>query len=207
MKLSGESKLFIGIFLVTIVIIGVAVFFFSRPAATYSKEELLPSSIVTKGNSQAKVYLVEFSDFQCPACGSYKPTIDKIIEENKDKMLFGYRHFPLSQHQFAVPAAYASEAAAEQGKFWDMYDFLFANQENLSNDKIKEGAQKIGLDMNKFEEGLKSESIQNKVAKDMTDGNKFGVDATPTFFLNGTKLDLFSKDDLENAVKKAISSS
>ncbi|TAL82131.1 MAG: hypothetical protein EPN88_00015 [Bacteroidetes bacterium] len=207
MRLSGESKLFVGIFLVTIIIIGIAVLFFSQPAATYSKEELLPSGVVTKGNVQAKVYLVEFSDFQCPACVSYKPTVDKIVEENKDKMLFGYRHFPLSQHQFALPAAYASEAALEQGKFWEMYDFLFTNQENLADDKMKEGAQKIGLDMNKFDDAIKSETIQNKVTKDMTDGNKFGVDATPTFFLNGSKLDLLNKDDLENAVKKAISSS
>lgn len=207
MRLTVESKLFLGIFLITMVIIGIAVIFLSRPTSKYSREEMLLPTAITKGNDQANVYLVEFSDFQCPACKTFKPTVKKITEDYKDELIFGYRHFPLVQHSYAQKAAYASEAAGKQGKFWEMYEFLFENQEQLSDEKIRQGAEKIGLSMDQFEISMKSDEIRNKVAKDVSDGNRFGVNATPTFFLNGEKLELFSKDDLENAIKKAINKS
>lgn len=205
MNITSETKIFLGIILATVVIIIGALFFFSKPTPSITREEMIPPGITATGSADAKVYLVEFSDFQCPACGAFKPYVDEIRMSHKDKLLFAYRHFPLSQHQFALPAAYAAEAAGEQGKFWEMYDFLFSNQEKLSDEKIAEGAKLLGLDLKKYGEDTKSEKIKNKIEKDLSDGQKFGVNATPTFFLNGQKLELASFGDLKKAVDEALS--
>lgn len=204
MKLTGETKLFIGIIISTLIIIGVALTLFSKPESTFTKDELLPATTEVKGNPNAKVYLVEFSDFQCPACKSFKPTVDSIFIKYKDKLVFGYRHFPLSQHLFAQKAAQTAEAAGEQGKFWEMYDYLFTNQSNFSDQFFSEAATNVGLDKSKFDKDIDSEAIKNKITKDISVGQKLGVDSTPTFFLNGKKLTLFSFDDLLKAVDEAV---
>lgn len=205
MNITSETKIFLGIILATVVIIIGALFFFSKPAPSITREEMVPPGTTATGSADAKVYLVEFSDFQCPACGAFKPYVDEIKASYMDKLLFAYRHFPLQQHQFAAPSAYAAEAAGEQGKFWEMYDFLFTNQEKLSDEKIKEGAQMLGLDLKKYEEAVKSDKIKSKIDKDLSDGQKFGVNGTPTFFLNGQKLELASFGDLKKAVNDAVS--
>lgn len=204
MRFTSETKIFLGIILATVVIIGAGIAVFSKPKPVFTKEEMIPPQSATQGFKEAKVYLAEFSDFQCPACGAFKPYVDQIKDTYKDKLLFAYRHFPLSQHQFAKAAAYAAEAAGEQGKFWEMYDFLFSNQEKLSDGKIAEGAKFLNLDLNKYDEAIKSDKIKNKIDKDLSDGQKFGVNATPTFFLNGQKLELSSFSDLKKAVDEAL---
>lgn len=206
MKLTGESKFFIGIILVTLLIVVAGIVLMSRPAQTFSKSDLIPASAHTYGNKDAKVYLVEFSDFQCPACGSFYPVVKDITEKNKDELLFVYRHFPLTQHPQAMPAALASEAAAEQGKFWEMHDYLFENQDSLDEAMIIKGAEELGLDKDKFEKAFKDKKYEDVVTKDIADGNRFGVNSTPTFFLNGQKLTLNSQSDLEKAVSEAIKS-
>ena len=204
MNITGETKIFIGIALATVVIIVGGIFFFSKPTPLYTKEDLISAEATAVGPKDAKVYLVEFSDFQCPACKSLKPYVDEIKTSYKDKLLFAYRHFPLQQHQFARSSAYAAEAAGEQGKFWEMYDFLFANQEKLSEEKIAEGVKLLGLDLKKYDEDFKSEKIKNKIDKDLADGQKVGVNGTPTLFLNGKKLELADFTDLKKAVDEAI---
>lgn len=204
MNITSETKIFLGIILSTVVIIIGAVFFFSKPVPSITRAEMIPEGTTATGSASAKVYLVEFSDFQCPACGAFKPYVDEIRNTYKDKLLFAYRHFPLQQHQFARPAAYAAEAAGGQGKFWQMYDFLFTSQEKLSDEKIIEGAKLLGLNMQKYDEAAKSEKIKNKIDKDLSDGQKFGVNATPTFFLDGQKLELASFGDLKKAVDEAL---
>lgn len=203
MRFSSETKIFLGILVSTVAIIGIGLAIFSKPDKAFTKEEMIPSDATAVGSKDAKTYLVEFSDFQCPACGAFKPYVDEIKTTYKDKLLFAYRHFPLQQHQFAKPSAYAAEAAGEQGKFWQMYDYLFTNQEDLSDKKIADGAKLLGLDLKKFGEDIKSEKIKNKVDKDLSDGQKFGVNGTPTFFLNGQKLELSSFSDLKKAVEAA----
>jgi len=205
MNISSDTKIFLGIILATVVIIVGAVFFFSKPVPSFTKAELIPPDSAATGSADAKVYLVEFSDFQCPACGAFKPYVDQIRGAHKDKLLFAYRHFPLQQHQFARLSAYAAEAAGEQGKFWEMYDFLFANQEELSDEKIAQGAKALNLDLKKYDAAVKSDKVRNKIEKDLSDGQKFGVNATPTFFLNGKKLELSSFADLKSAVEEALS--
>lgn len=206
MRLSGESKFFITIALSTVLIVGVGIFFMSRPAKVLERSDLLPNTANIQGAKDAKTYLVEFSDFQCPACGAFYPKVKEIVEKNKDKMVFTYRHFPLDQHKQALPAALAAEAAGEQGKFWEMHDYIFENQDSLSEEFLLAAAEKLGLDREKYEKTFKENKYQDKINKDQSDGVKFGVNATPTFFLNGKKLDLFSQSDLESAVSESIKS-
>ncbi len=204
MQLTGETKLFLGLILATVLIVVIGVVAYSRPEPVLKKEEMITSTSHTRGNKDAKNYLVEFSDYQCPACGAFKPLVDQIVEKYKDKLLFAYRNFPLAQHEFAESAAEVAEAAGEQGKYWQMHDYLFANQANLSDEIYQTGAQKIGLDMDKFNEALKSGKFKSLIQDDISYGVAHGVNSTPTFFLNGRKLSLFNQSDLETEVAKAI---
>ena len=204
MSISGESKFFIGIGLATILIVVIGIAVMSKPAPVLEKSQLIPASASITGNKDAKTYLVEFSDFQCPACKSFHPLVKALVEKNREKLVFSYRHFPLDQHQQAMPAALASEAAGEQGKFWEMHDYLFDNQESLSEEFLLASWEKLGLDKEKFEKAFKEKTYKDKILKDLADGRKFAVDATPTFFLNGKKLELFSQNDLEKTVSEAI---
>lgn len=149
----------------------------------------------TKGNLESQVTLVEYSDFQCPACAAYYSLTKQLMEEFGDRIKFTYRHFPLRQiHINADLASRATEAAGKQSKFWEMHDLLFENQSSWSEsrdaDKIFEGyASKIGLNVEQFKSDIKSKEVAEKVQKDYESGVASGVNGTPTFFLNGKKLD------------------
>lgn len=211
MKLTGESKVLLGILATTIAFIGVAVLFFSKPAPTpklYPREALIAVDSHTTGNASVSAYLVEFSDFQCPACRVFAPTVDTLVSKYSDKLLFAYRHFPLEQHAFAINASLAAEAAGKQGKFWEMYTLLFANQEKFSDAPWKDLANQLGLNLDQFEiDTLNPERkalLLAKIEQDRTTGIALGVNATPTFFLNGSKLTIASPGDLQKAVEEAI---
>jgi protein-disulfide isomerase len=203
-QMNTELKIITGTIVASIIIIGAGVFYTTRPAPEYTSQELLTQQTAVLGAQNTKVQLVEFSDFQCPACGAYKPAVDSILKEYKNEISFGYRHFPLMQHPFAEYAAYASEAAGKQGKFWEMYDYLFARQATLSKEVIDSGAESMGLDMTQYRKDVDSSEIKAKVEKDKADGAKFGVNSTPTFFLNGKKLQLTGPDSLKQAVEQAV---
>jgi thiol-disulfide isomerase/thioredoxin len=148
-----------------------------------------------KGNKEAKVILVEYSDFQCPFCANYAPITKKVAEEFNDKIALIYRHFPLIQHNNAHLAARASEAAAKQGKFWEMHDLIFENQNQWSDaknalDKFIQYAKDLNLDIEAFKTDINSKEVRDKVDSDYKSGLSFGVNGTPTFFLNGRKLNL-----------------
>lgn len=211
MKLTSETKLFLGILVATVGIIAGAVFLFSKPTPTLPREALLPEGTHTKGNPQAQVYLVEFSDFQCPACIAAKPYVDQIVEKYKDRLVFGYRHFPLPQHPYAQVAAYFAEAAGKQGKFWDVYDKLFeifANNGTLSEEQVASAAGEFNLDIQALTkvwgDPKAMDEIHEKVASDVSYATSIGVNSTPTFFLNGKKLNLTTLDDLEVQVNNVI---
>ena len=157
----------------------------------------------TKGSASAKVSIVEFSDFQCPACGAFYPTEKKLLAEFGDVVRFTYRHFPLPQHPFAQKAAEASECAAEQGKFWEMHDKMFENQENLTIDDLKSYASQLGLDTAKFNSCLVGGKYATEVALDQSFGNSIGINATPTVFINGEKQDDTSYVALKSAIQNA----
>ena len=148
------------------------------------------------GNKSSKVVLMEFSDFQCPACGAYYPIIKQVISNYSNKIQFVYRNFPLSQHPNALPAAKAAEAASLQGKYWEMHNLLFTNQNtwaDKSNSEVEQTfasyAQTLGLDLVKFKADEASSAVESKIQNDYQSGIQAGVDATPTFYLDGKKLD------------------
>ncbi len=143
-----------------------------------------------KGNINAELTLIEYSDFQCPACAAYYPMVKQLVEEYKDQILFAYRHFPLSSiHKNATLAAQAAEAAGLQKKFWDMHDLLFENQASWSaqlrpTKTFISYASQLGLDTVKFEADLTSAEVIKQVEKDYESGLAAGINATPTFALN-----------------------
>lgn len=185
-----DNWLYIAIGVVTLFFVGAGVFLFtseSKPIEV-SEAALVKKDSQVLGSRDAKVKIVEFSDFQCPACRAAHPIVKQVVEEYGDKILFVYRHFPIViSHPYALKAAEASEAAGEQGKFWEYHDLIFDNQENMTSKDLIAHAKKLNLDMKKFEEALNSGKFKDKVTGDMDDGGKFGVTATPTFFINGQK--------------------
>lgn len=166
-----------------------------------------------KGNKEAKVTLIEYSDFQCPACGSYYPILKKVSEDWGAQVRFAYRHFPLSRHKNAKLAATVAEAAGEQGQFWEMHDLIFQNQSDWSEEKnaaviFAKYAQDLGLNLAQFQTDIASEEIKTKIENDYKSGVQAGVDATPTFFLNGKKLATpRNYDEFKNAIGQVLGQS
>lgn len=148
---------------------------------------------IVKGNRDASVILVEYSDFQCPACRGYYPIVAALTEEFGESIAFVYRHFPLvTIHAYADLAARAAEAAGKQGKFFEMHDELFDNQSSWSTSQPRETivgyAEELGLDVVQFEIDLESDEVKDKVRADRASGQRARVNSTPTFFLNGEKI-------------------
>jgi len=138
------------------------------------------------GGADAGVVIVEFSDFQCPVCGRAYPVVKQVEAAYGDSIKLVYKHFPIRQiHPFAQKAAEASECANEQGKFWEMHDILFQNQNALDIASLKQYARDIGLDSSAFNACLDSGSKVGAVAKDYQEGTALGVSGTPTFYING----------------------
>jgi len=167
----------------------------------------------TKGDKEALAALIEYSDFQCPACGSYYPILKKITEDLGAKVRFAYRHFPLPQHKNAKLAATVAEAAGKQGKFWEMHDLIFQNQSDWSEEKnaavlFAKYAKDIGLDLARFQTDIASDEIKAKIENDYKSGVKAGVNSTPSFFLNGKKMDNpRNYDEFKNAIEQAFGQS
>src|SRR3989344_4635942 len=157
------------------------------PAPVIDMQALLDDDAV-EGSANAPVTIIEFSDFQCPFCSSfYNSALTQIrkdyVETGKVKII--YRDFPLSFHPEAQKAAEAAECAKDQGKFWEMHDKLFENQQTLSLSNYKAWAKELGLDSAKFNQCLDSGSKAAEVANDQQDGAAAGVGGTPSFFING----------------------
>lgn len=202
MKLSDDAKIFIGIALFTILIVVGGVVVLSKQqtvqqeqqSKVYNKSDLIAADSWSRGNKEARVWIVEFSDFQCPACGAIQPVIQQVLNSYKDKILFVYRNYPLPAHKFAQNAGLAAEAAGEQGKFWDYHDKLFANQAAWSSESdpsktFIQYAKDIGLDTDKFTRSLNEKKGAAHIQEDVNAGNNVGITATPTFFINGTRFD------------------
>ncbi len=198
-KFSTETKIFLGIILGTIALIGGAALLLGKSTPT-DTSGLVRNNSHFLGSQNAKVTIVEFSDFQCPACKAAQPTVTAVLQKYKDKIRFVYREFPLPSHEFGMIAAQGAEAAGLQGKFWEMHDKLFEKSPDLSKDKLISYAMELGLDPAKFAADLDSDAVRQIVLDDQADGNKASLEVTPTFFINGTKfdggmsLDEFSKE-------------
>lgn len=149
-----------------------------------------------KWAKNSKHVLVEYSDLQCPACAAFHDIIQKQIESDKNitgRITFVYRNYPLPMHQYAVKAAYAAEAAGKQGKYFEMSDKMFTSQSEWSTKDptayFENLAKSLKLNVEQFKKDRDSEEVKNKVQADIQSGNAADVSATPTFYLDGKKLD------------------
>jgi protein-disulfide isomerase len=143
-----------------------------------------------QGPDDAPVTLVEFGDFECPHCGRAYPIIKEVQSLLGDKLLFVFRHFPITtSHPHAQHAAEAAEAAGAQGKFWEMHDILFENQHALDDSDLAEYARMIGLDLRRFVADMRVHKYAQHVREDFRSGILSGVNGTPTFFINGLRYD------------------
>ena len=137
-----------------------------------------------RGNKKASVILLEFSDYQCPFCGRVQPTISRLINDYKDRVAFGYRHFPLSFHKEADEAAIAAECAREQDKFLELHLLLYIRQKAQTSSDLKNYAREIKVrSPEKFDKCLDSEKFRGLVEQDIKDGSKLGITGTPGFLI------------------------
>ena len=144
-----------------------------------------PEGYPYKGNPDAKVTVVEYSDYQCPFCRRAEPTVSQLLTEYGDKIRFVYRDYPLQFHQRAMPASIAAHCGAEQGKYWQFHENLMKEQGDLSDDDLKKRATAIGLDGAKFAACFEAKKVQPAIDVAFKEGQSLGVTGTPSFFVNG----------------------
>jgi NhaA family Na+:H+ antiporter len=156
-----------------------------------------------RGPADAPVTLVEYGDFQCPYCGDAYPVVTALIARFGERLRFAFRHMPLGDiHPRAPAAARAAEAAAAQGRFWEMHDRLFEHQNELSDRQLRGHAEAIGLDLERFERDLTDPTIGRRVDEDYASGARSGVPSTPRFFVNNViHLGSPSLNELEEAIE------
>lgn len=192
----------------------VALFVWGAKAPTLNppltQNEVYPLDNV-KGNKVSKTVLIEYSDFQCPACRSYYLITKQLMVEFGDKIAFVYRHFPLTNiHPNAELAARAAEAAGKQNEFWGMHDLLFEKQSEWSNSSNPEPlfekyAALLGISVEQFKTDFNSVEVKNFVKAERAYAIKSGLNATPTFFLNGEKIENpKTVDEFRALIRKAL---
>jgi protein-disulfide isomerase len=214
--MTQETKILLGIGLSTVLIIVGAAFFLGKPmpqgqnSNTKADQKLvLGQDAQSKGQANAKITLVEFGDYQCPACGAAHFVVKDILTTYGKDVKFVFRNFPLSRHKNAVPGATAAEAAAKFNKFWEMHDKLYESQQEWSESKDPKSifvgyAKTLGIDEEAFEKAMDDNGIASKIQKDQSDGDTLGVNSTPTFYINNEKIDNFNtlKAEVEKRLKK-----
>jgi len=199
------------IFGVVILLLGASIVY-SQQASQEANEGVVIEPHV-KGNADASVTLTEYSDFQCPACGQFYPYVKDVLDKHGDSIRFEYKHFPLiTLHQFALPAARASEAAGQQGEFFAMHDMLFENQTTWSQAKSPDAyfikyAEELGLDVSLFKKHLSSSVIEDSIKKSFSEAQALGLTGTPSFYLNGEKMVYTTYEDFNAQIDAAVSAS
>ena len=180
----------------------------AAPAAA-QRPQIDPNKVYTisttdapaKGPKDAKITIVEFSDYQCPFCSQAEPLMDQVLEAYPKDVKRVYKQFPLTSiHPNALPASKAAVAAGKQGKFWEMHKKLFENQRELSPDNYKKWAKELGLDMARFEKDMNSPEVQAQIDRDAADARSAEVSGTPTIFVNGKRLQQRSLDGFKQAI-------
>lgn len=163
------------------------------------------SSRPAKGNPNALVLVEEFADLQCPACGAaHGRIVEPLLDKYGSDIRFEHKHFPLrSIHRFALDASEMSECAADQGKFWEYVEIAFTNQKDLSLESLVEWAEVLGLDADKAERCWKTHSKRDTVLADYKEGRDREVSGTPSFFVNGERVET-GFDTLSEAIDKAL---
>lgn len=187
----------------------------NKPTQTYFPEiNVVSKTDLIKWSPDKKNILVEYSDFQCPACKNFHDFLQEFESSSSanflitKKITLVFRHFPLYQiHPTSMDAAYAAEASALQGKFWEMDDQLFGKQDSWSTSanprqEFINMASEIKLDIEKFKSDMDSKVVKDKVQADLASGNKAEINSTPTFFFNGNKIELTTLDEFKKLLLK-----
>jgi protein-disulfide isomerase len=190
------SKRFIAVVVVCILVL-IGIFALTNKndnAKTGSTNNSAKPSNHTVGGGKSGVTLLEYGDFQCPACGAFYPVVKNVVTKYQNDITFQFRNFPLTQiHPNAFAGARAAEAAALQGKFWEMHDLLYENQTTWSQATspitfFDNYAQQLNLDITKFKSDYNSAAVNNTINADIKAGQAIGADSTPTFVLNSKKI-------------------
>lgn len=188
--------------ILAVVVLGLgALFFLTKPdesgGGSFSGDAaILQEDDHVKFDNDHKIVLIEYGDLQCPSCRSYFPIAAQVAEKYKDQVSFVFRHFPLiSIHPNAFAASRAAEAASNQGKFWEMHDQLFETQTSWGQVATNQQtlfetyAEQLGLDMEQFRADYASQAVADRINRDVSSAKQFSITGTPTFVLNGEKLD------------------
>ncbi|MCJ7805747.1 DsbA family protein [Patescibacteria group bacterium] len=201
--MSKETKTLLAIGAATLIILFGGIFLMSRSNKSSSNTSQVPanSQLLVRSDSyktatdsaSAKVTVVEFGDFECPACQEAHPVTKQMLKDYDGKVNFVFRNFPLPQHTKAQISSEAAEAAGAQDKYWEMYDKIYENPGEWENsesplDVFSGYAKDIGLDVTKFENDVKANKFSNKIQQDMADGIALGINSTPTFYINGQQM-------------------
>jgi protein-disulfide isomerase len=176
------------------------------PTATGKLKPPVGANDHIQGPADAPVTVVEYGDYECPYCGEAYPVVKALQERLGDQVRFMFRNFPLNQaHPHAEHAAEAAEAAGAQGKFWEMHDLLYENQDALEDDDLLKYAKALRLDLPRFVKEMEAHHYAERVREDFRSGVRSGVNGTPTFFINGTRHDgPFDLASLLAAIKEAV---
>ncbi|MCA9357881.1 thioredoxin domain-containing protein [Candidatus Kaiserbacteria bacterium] len=193
--------------IICVALFGGAIWYSGSSAEQYN-EGLIETEHV-KGNSEASVVLLEYSDLQCPACAAFQPALSSVLEAYGDNLRFEYRHFPLPIHPHSVEAAVASEAAAQQGKFFEFSDMLFERQQEWAGMAVPQTqfvkyADELGMDVDLFRKQLRAPNLKDKVQAQFNEARELGLTGTPTFFLNGKKMEMESYQDFITQIALAV---
>lgn len=214
---------------ICVVVFGVLIFNKKSVDTTVNVDKIDAAKVITGdgkkeiadhvfGTTSAKVVMIEYGDFQCPACGSFYPGMHSLKEKYKDQLTFVFRNFPLTAiHPNGLAASTAAEAAGLQGKWWQYHDKLYENQTAWSNvdaskrtDIFVSYAKELGLNTSTFKKDLESQKVADKIAKDQALGKKIGASSTPTLVINGKTLDQpewKTPQALESTIRTAIKDS
>lgn len=224
--MTQEAKTIIGIGVVTLTILVMGVIFLTKNSSSSSSKSrtqpdtdnvfdqatLIRSDSEKLGSDSAKVKIVEFGDYQCPACGQAYPDVKRMTQDYEGKIELVFRNFPLPQHHNAPMAAEAAEEAGIQGKFWPMHDKLYETQSqwsDLSNplDTFTQFGQSLNLNLDQFKTDVSNNKFQDNIQQGISDGNSVGVSATPTFFINGKRYTgVLSYDDFKAIIDPLLNS-
>lgn len=158
----------------------------------------------TRGNANAAVTLIAFTDYQCPSCAKQHPVFERLFAEYSTRVKFVVRDFPLAQYENSAKAAEAAEAAREQGKYWEYVKLLYSNQSALQVAQLKQYASTLGLDRVKFDAALDNGKFAEKILRDRLDGQRAGVSSAPVFFVNGKRVNDPSYETLKAAIESNL---
>lgn len=178
--------------------------YFSIPKIDEGIKNVGIGNLPPRGNPNAPIKIVEFSDFQCPACKASHPIIDRIFQDYQGKVVLYYRNFPLKMHENSFIAAESAQCANEQGKFWEYHDILFKNQNKLDKENLKRYAENLGLNEEQFNLCLENEKYKDEINFDISEGKRLGIQGTPTFFINGKEVFGGNEQELRKLIEEEL---